>query len=61
MYPDLLVGSTGELTVFEGLASVGVNDGVGFADGYLSNGKGVLGLAVGEGLSRVMRWVSVHR
>ena len=47
MYPDFLVGATGELTVIEGLAGVGVNDGVGFADGDLSNGEGVLGLAVG--------------
>ena len=47
LYPDFLVGATGELTVIEGLSGVGVNSGVCFADGYLSNGEGVLGLAVG--------------
>ena len=60
-YPDFLVGATEELTLLEGLAGVGVNDGVGFADGYLSNGEVVLVLAVGEGLSTVTRWVLVHR
>ena len=45
--PDILVWATGELTVIEGLAGVGVNDGVCFADGYLSDGEGILGLAVG--------------
>ena len=45
--PDFLVCATGELTVIERLAGVGVNDGVCFADGYLSDGEGVLGLAVG--------------
>ena len=43
---DILVWATGELTVIEGLARVGVNDRVCFADGYLSDGEGVLGLAV---------------
>ena len=47
MYPDFLVGATGDLTVIEGLDGVVVNDGVGFADGYLSNVECVLGLAVG--------------
>ena len=47
--------------VIEGLSVVGVNDGVGFADDYLSNGEGVLGLAVGKGFSTVMRWVLGHR
>ena len=61
LFPDFLVGAMGELKVFEGLAGVGVNDIVGFADGYLSNGDGVLGLAVGEGLTTVTRWVLVHR
>ena len=32
--------------VIEGLAGVGVNDGVCLADGYLSDGEGVLVLAV---------------
>ena len=45
--PYLLVWATGELTVIEGLAGVGVNDGVFFAGGYLSDGEGILGLAVG--------------
>ena len=45
--PDFLVWATRELTVIEGLAGVGVNDGVCFTDGYLSDGEGVLGLAVG--------------
>ena len=45
--PYFLVWSTGVLTVIEGLAEVGVNDGVCFADGYLSDGEGILGLAVG--------------
>ena len=47
MNPDFLVWATVELTVIEGLAGFGVNDGVCFADGYLSNGEGVLGLAIG--------------
>ena len=45
--PYFLVWAMGELTVIEGLAGVGVNARVCFADGYLSNGEGVLGLAVG--------------
>ena len=45
--PDLLVQATGELTVIQGLAGVGVNDRVCFADGYLYNGEGVLGIAIG--------------
>ena len=45
--PDFLVWDTGELTVIEGLAGVGANDGVCFVDGYLSNGEGVLGLEIG--------------
>ena len=61
LYPDFLVRATGELTVIEVLAGVGVNDRVVFADGYLSNGEGVLVLAVGEVLLTVACWVSVHR
>ena len=46
MNPDFIVWATGELTVIEGLVGVGVNDRSCFADGYLSDDKGVLGLAV---------------
>ena len=45
--PYFLVRATGELTVIEALARVGFNDGVCFVDGYLSDGDGVLGLALG--------------
>ena len=45
--PDILVWATGELTVIEGLSGVGVNDGVCFADDYMSDGEGILGLAIG--------------
>ena len=47
MNPDFLVWATGELTVIEGLVGVGVNDEVCFVDGYMSDGKVTLGLAVG--------------
>ena len=43
MNPDILVWATGELTVIEGLARVGVNDRVFFADGYLSDWRRHIG------------------
>ena len=55
---DLFWGRVGTLGVGGTLGDGGSTLG---ADEGLSNGEGVLGLAVGKGFSTVMRWVLGHR